>query len=94
MVAMLIGIILLAFAVYAVLPFDWALSWWSEFIETLKGAAPLVALVMGSIAVLLGFADIKDRIEARKEEAAMQESLNSSQKESGKESDAEGTAQS
>ena len=59
----------MVFAVYSVLPFTWALNWWQPVLEFLKGGIPIIALLIGIIAVFIGIADIKDRIEAKKEEA-------------------------
>lgn len=69
MVALLVGIIFILFAVYTVLPFPWALGWWEPVLEFLMGGVPILALFIGLIAVFIGIADIKDKIEARKEEA-------------------------
>ena len=69
MVALIVGIVFMVFAVYSVLPFTWALNWWQPVIEFLKGGIPIVALLVGIIAVFIGIADMKDRIEAKKEEA-------------------------
>jgi hypothetical protein len=71
MVALLIGIIFIAFAVVAVWP-DFLLNWWQPMLEFLKGGVPVFAMFVGLIAVFIGIADIKDRIEARKEEAEEQ----------------------
>jgi uncharacterized membrane protein len=68
MIALLIGIIMVLFAVYAVLPFSWAIGWWPEVIQFLRGGIPLVALFIGLISFFVGIADIKDRIESKKEE--------------------------
>jgi hypothetical protein len=67
--ALIVGIVFIAFAVYSVLPVAWSLQWWDHVIEFLKGGVPIVALFVGLIAVFIGIADIKDRIEAKKEEA-------------------------
>jgi hypothetical protein len=69
MIALIIGIILILFAVYAVLPVGWSLQWWPEVIQFLKGGAPILAVFIGLIAFFVGVADIKDKMEARKEEA-------------------------
>ncbi len=69
MVALLIGLLFILFAVYSVLPFSWSLNWWEPVLAVLKGGIPLIALFVGLIAVFIGIADIKDRIEAKKEEA-------------------------
>ncbi|MAG13149.1 MAG: hypothetical protein CMN78_00985 [Spirochaetales bacterium] len=69
MIALIVGIICVVFAVYSVLPIEgWGLRWWDEVLLVLKGGVPLVALFIGLIAVLIGVADIRDRIEAKKEE--------------------------
>lgn len=70
MVAMLVGLILIAFAVIACLPAG--LNWGTDIIAFLKGAAPVLAAFIGMIALFIGFADIKDKKEAKKEEAAKQ----------------------
>jgi flagellar biosynthesis/type III secretory pathway M-ring protein FliF/YscJ len=71
MVALIVGIVFIVFAVYSVLPLEgWGLQWWDEVLLVLKGGIPLIAVFVGLIAVLIGIADIRDRIEAKKEEAA------------------------
>lgn len=68
MIALLIGLLLILFAVYAILPFPWALNWWPQVVEFLKGGVPLMAAFIGLISFFVGVADIKDRIETKKEE--------------------------
>ena len=68
MIALLIGILLILFAVYSVLPFSWSLNWWSDVIQFLKGGVPLIAVFIGLISFFVGVADIKDKIESKKEE--------------------------
>lgn len=68
MVAFIIGILLIAFGVYAVLPFSWALGWGEEVLILLKGGVPLAALVLGLVALAVAFADFQDRRAAGKEE--------------------------
>lgn len=68
MVALVIGIVCIAFAVFAVVPGP--LGWWADVVAFLKGSLPVLAVLVGLIAVFIGIADIKDRMEARKEEAA------------------------
>jgi hypothetical protein len=68
MIALTIGIILILFAVYAVLPVSWSLQWWSAVIQFLKGGVPILAVFIGLIAFFVGVADIKDKMEAKKEE--------------------------
>ena len=69
MIALTIGIILIVFAVYSVLPASWSLQWWPEVIQFLKGGVPILSIFIGLIAFFVGVADIKDKMEARKEEA-------------------------
>ena len=73
MVALLIGLLLVLFAVYAVLPFSWSLNWWPDLVRFLKGGIPLIALFVGLISFFVGVADLKDRAETRKEEAEEKE---------------------
>jgi cell shape-determining protein MreC len=68
MVALTIGIVLVLFAVYSVLPVSWGLQWWSDVVQFLKGGVPILAVFIGLIAFFVGVADIKDKREARKEE--------------------------
>ncbi len=68
MVAFLVGIVFVAFAIYTVLPFSWSPQWWPMVVDFLKGGIPIVSLMIGFLALLIGIADIKDRAEARKEE--------------------------
>lgn len=67
MVALIVGIICVLFAVYSILPVSWGLEWWQEVVHVLKGGIPLVALFIGLVAVLIGIADIRDRIETKAE---------------------------
>jgi hypothetical protein len=66
MVALIVGIAFMAFAALAVLPFG--LNWGADVLLFLRGSVPVLAAFVGLIAVFIGFADIKDRIEAKKEE--------------------------
>ena len=69
MIALIFGILFICFAVYAVLPvIPWGLHWGPEVIAFLKGGIPVVLLFIGCLAVLIGTADIKDRIQAKKED--------------------------
>ena len=64
MISLVLGVILIAFSVFAVMP----LNWGAEVIAFLKGCAPVLAAFVGLICLFIGAADIKDRNEARKEE--------------------------
>jgi hypothetical protein len=68
MVALLVGLILVAFAVFSVLPAEWSLNWWDEALEFLKGGAPILAVFIGLISFFVGIADIKDKTAAKREE--------------------------
>jgi hypothetical protein len=75
MVALLVGILLVLFGVYAVLPLDSPgfINWSREVVLFLKGGAPIAALLIGLVSFFIGIADIKDKIEAKKEEREEQE---------------------
>lgn len=69
--ALIVGLIFMLFAVYAVLPETVpfaVLNWWEQVKVVLAGGLPILALFIGLIAILIGIADIKDKIEAKKEE--------------------------
>jgi hypothetical protein len=69
--ALLVGIVFVLFAVYAMLPATVpfaVLNWWEQVKIVLAGGIPLMAIFIGLIAIMIGIADIKDKIEAKKEE--------------------------
>jgi hypothetical protein len=68
MKALILGLVIIAAAVCAVLPAG--LGWWDHVLVFLRGALPVIAAFIGLIAVFIGIADLKDRAEAKKEEAA------------------------
>ena len=68
MVAIIVGIIFIAFTVFSVLPMG-PLAWGPDVINFLKGSLPVLAAFIGLISLFVGAADIKDRKEAKKEEA-------------------------
>jgi hypothetical protein len=67
MKAFILGLIIIAAAIFAALPSG--LGWWEEVLIFLRGALPVIAVFIGLIAVFVGIADMKDRAEAKKEEA-------------------------
>ena len=68
MKALIVGIILAVFAVFAAIPAP-GLGWWTEVLFVLKGLIPILAVFIGIVAILIGVADIKDAREAKKEAA-------------------------
>jgi hypothetical protein len=71
MKAVIIGIMILAAAVFAVLPVEkigFGLSWGNDVLAFLRGGVPVIAILIALVAVFIGIADIKDRAEAKKEE--------------------------
>lgn len=67
MVSLIIGLIFIAFTVFAVLP-SMPLCWGPQVIEFLKGCGPVLAAFLGLVLLFIGAADIKDKKEAKKEE--------------------------
>ena len=57
---------------FASLPFG--LNWTDNIVFVLKGAAPILAALVGLLAILIGIADLRDRNEAKREE---REAINS-----------------
>jgi hypothetical protein len=68
MKALILGIIVIAAAVCAALPAG--LGWWRDILVFLRGALPVIAAFIGLIAIFIGVADIKDKLEAEKEKTA------------------------
>ena len=66
MIPLIVGLILIAFTIFAALPGGLACG--PQIIETLKGGLPIAAAFFGLIVVFIGIADIKDKVEANKEE--------------------------
>ncbi|MDR0320801.1 MAG: hypothetical protein LBI28_04790 [Treponema sp.] len=72
MKAVIIGIIIIAAAVFAILPEEilgFGLGWGDDVLTFLRGGAPVIAILIAIIAIFIGFADMKDRAEAKKEES-------------------------
>jgi hypothetical protein len=70
MKSLIIGIVVLAAAVFAALPpelLGFGLGWWGDVLAFLRGGLPVFAVLIGFIAVFIGIADMKDRAEAKKE---------------------------
>ena len=70
MKAIIIGLLIVAAAVFAVLPpeaLGFGLGWGKDVLAFLRGGLPVIAVLIGLIAVFIGVADIKDRAEARAE---------------------------
>ena len=79
MAALLVGLLFILFAVYSVLPVAWGLEWWPYVLDFLRGSVPVIVLFIGIIAVLIGIADIRDRIEEKKEEEEEKQNEESSE---------------
>jgi hypothetical protein len=76
MKATIIGLVIIAAAVFAILPADaigFGLGWGNDVLTFLRGGLPVIAILIGIIAVFIGIADMKDRAEAKKEEAEKKE---------------------
>jgi hypothetical protein len=65
MKAIALGLIFLAAAVLMVIPAG--LGWWADVLTFLRGALPVLAVLIGLVALFIGIADLKDRAAARKE---------------------------
>ena len=72
MVALVIGILLIVFMVFAALPPDLigiGLGWGNDILLFLRGGMPILAAFVGLVSVFIGIADLKDKAEAKREEA-------------------------
>jgi uncharacterized membrane protein (DUF441 family) len=63
MKALLTGIVIIAAAVLAAIP--QGLGWWPDILVFLRGGVPILACIIGLVAVFIGAADIKDRADAK-----------------------------
>jgi hypothetical protein len=71
MKALFIGIVIIAAAVFTILPAETAgigLGWGDDVLAFLRGGIPVIAIIIGIIAIFIGIADMKDRAEAKREE--------------------------
>ena len=66
MKALIIGLIVIAAAVFACIP--GGLGWFNEVLVFLRGCLPVLAAFIGLIAIFVGIADIKDRLTVGKAE--------------------------
>ena len=74
MLALTIGVVLILVTVFAAVPpeaLGFGLGWGKEILLFLRGGLPVFTAFIGFIAVFIGIADIKDKQDAKKEEAAM-----------------------
>jgi len=72
MKSVFMGVVVLAAAVFVALPPETAgfgLGWWKDILAFLRGGLPVFAALVGLIAIFIGIADMKDRAEAKKEQA-------------------------
>lgn len=77
MKALFIGIVIIAAAVFMILPAETAgigLGWGDDVLAFLRGGVPVIAMLIGLIAIFIGVADMKDRAEAKREEEEKQKS--------------------
>jgi len=72
MVALAVGLVLVVAAVLMCLP--GVFGWWNDVVAFLRGSIPVIAVLIGAVAILIGIADIKDKKEAEKEEKAEEKS--------------------
>ena len=71
MKSVILGLIIIAVAAFAVLPpelLGFGLGWGNDVLIFLRGGLPVIAVLIGLIAIFIGIADVKDRIEAKREE--------------------------
>jgi len=72
MKSIILGIVIVAAAAFAILPpeaFGFGLGWGNDVLVFLRGGLPVIAVLIGLIAIFIGIADMKDRAEAKREEA-------------------------
>ena len=65
MKALILGVVVIVVAVLAIIPFG--LGWGDDVLVFLRGALPVIAILIGLVLLFVGIADIKDRAAAKKE---------------------------
>jgi len=66
MKALILGVVVIVVAVLAILPAG--LGWGEDVLTFLRGALPVIAVLIGLILVFVGIGDVKDRREAKKKD--------------------------
>jgi hypothetical protein len=72
MKSVILGLVILAAATFAILPpeaLGFGLGWGNDVLVFLRGGLPVIAVLIGLIAIFIGIADMKDRAEAKREDA-------------------------
>ncbi len=69
MIALIAGLILIAFTIFAGLP--QGLGWGKDMLLVLRGGGPILLALAGLISIFVGVADIRDRHDEKKEEEKM-----------------------
>ena len=82
MISVILGILLIAFTVFACIPIG--LGWGWDVVAFLKGFAPVLTAFVGLIVLFIGIGDIKDKKEAKKEEFAAKKAAEADKKDSEK----------
>jgi len=70
MKSVIIGLVIFAAAIFAILPpgqVGFGLGWAGDVLAFFRGSLPVIALLIGIIAIFIGIADMKDRAEAKAE---------------------------
>lgn len=80
MISVVLGILLIAFTVFACLPLG--LGWGWDVVAFLKGFAPVLTAFIGLIILFIGIGDIKDKKEAKKEEMLAKQNAKNTQESS------------
>ena len=65
--ALIVAILFIGASLFAILPIDGFPQWGPQVVEFIKGALPFLGFFIGLIALIVGFADIKDKILSKKE---------------------------
>ena len=68
MKALILGFVVIAVAVLAILPAG--LGWGADVLAFLRGALPVIGAFIGLLLVFVGIADLKDSAEAKKEKTS------------------------
>ena len=82
MISVILGILLIAFTVFACVPIG--LGWGWDVVAFLKGFAPVLTAFVGLIVLFIGIGEIRDKKEAKKEELAAKKAAEADKKDSEK----------
>lgn len=68
--ALIIAVLFLGAAVFSILPIEGLLNWGPDVLVFFRGALPVLAFLVGIVALIIAISDIRDRVLSKKEKSS------------------------